>query len=439
MNVDTKTMLLIKFGGLRTVCVDGRSNKLLKLSHCQYVWCLGLCTHSQTCQLTTLCRQVMKLKIMNVDTKTMLLIKFGGLRTVCVDGRSNKLLKLSHCQYTWCLGLCTHSQTCQLTTLCLQVMKLQIMNVDTKTKLLIKFGGLGTVCVDGRSNKLLKLSHCRYVWCLGLCTHSQTCQLTTLCRQVMKLQIMNVDTKTKLLIKFGGLRTVCVDGRSNKLLKLSHCQYVWCLGLCTHSQTCQLTTLCRQVMKLQIMNVDTKTKLLIKFGGLRTVCVDGRSNKLLKLSHCQYVWCLGLCTHSQTCQLTTLCLQVMKLQIMNVDTKTKLLLKFGGVKTVCVDGRSNKLLKLSHCRYVWCLGLCTHSQTCQLTTLCLQVMKLQIMNVDTKTKLLLKFGGVKTVCVDGRSNKLLKLSHYWYTRCLGLCTHSQTCQLTTLCLQVMKL
>ena len=48
------------------------------------------------------------------------------------------------------------------------------------------------------------------------------------------------------------------------------------------------------------MNVDTKTKLLIKFGGLRTVCVDGRSNKLLKLSHCQYVWCLGLCTHSHT-------------------------------------------------------------------------------------------------------------------------------------------
>ena len=167
-------------------------------------------------------------------------------------------------------------------------MKLQIMNVDTKTKSLINFGGLRTVCVDGRSNKLMKLSHCRYMRCLGLCTHSQICEITILCRQVMKLQIMNVDTKTKSLINFGGLKTVCVDGRSNKLMKLSHCRYMRCLGLCTHSQTCQLTILCRQVMKLQIMNVDTKTKLLIKFDGLKTVCVDGRSNKLLKLSHCRY-------------------------------------------------------------------------------------------------------------------------------------------------------
>ena len=33
------------------------------------------------------------------------------------------------------------------------------------------------------------------------------------------------------------------------------------------------------------MNVDTKTKVVFKFGGLEILCVDMRSKKLLKLSH----------------------------------------------------------------------------------------------------------------------------------------------------------
>ena len=37
---------------------------------------------------------------------------------------------------------------------------------------------------------------------------------------------------------------------------------------------------------------------------------------------------------------------------MNVDTKTKAMLKFGILKTLCVDGRSKKQFKLSHYRYI---------------------------------------------------------------------------------------
>ena len=61
------------------------------------------------------------------------------------------------------------------------------------------------------------------------------------------------------------------------------------------------------------------------------------------------------------------------------------------------------------------MGLCTHSHTANFPTLCLYTMKLWIVNVDTKSKLLLKFGSLETVCVDGRSKKLLKLTHYLYS------------------------
>ena len=42
-------------------------------------------------------------------------------------------------------------------------------------------------------------------------------------------------------------------------------------------------------MKLWIVNVDTKAKVLLKFGGLETLCVDRRSKKLLKLPHYRYM------------------------------------------------------------------------------------------------------------------------------------------------------
>ena len=38
-------------------------------------------------------------------------------------------------------------------------------------------------------------------------------------------------------------------------------------------------------MKLWIMNVDTKSKAMLKFGSLETLCVDGRPIKQFKLSH----------------------------------------------------------------------------------------------------------------------------------------------------------
>ena len=37
-------------------------------------------------------------------------------------------------------------------------------------------------------------------------------------------------------------------------------------------------------MKLWIMNVDTKTKVLLKFGSLETVCVDMRPKKASEIA-----------------------------------------------------------------------------------------------------------------------------------------------------------
>ena len=48
------------------------------------------------------------------------------------------------------------------------------------------------------------------------------------------------------------------------------------------------------------------------------------------------------------------------------------------------------------------------------------------MTLDTKAKVLSKFGRLETMCVDGRSQKLLKLPHYSYMSNMGLCTHSHT-------------
>ena len=113
----------------------------------------------------------------------------------------------------------------------------------------------------------------------------------------MKLWIMNVDTKTKVLLKFGSLETVGVDVRPKKLQKLAHYRYMSNLRLRTLSRTINFPTLCLYIMKLWIMNVDTKTKVLLKFGGLQTVRVDRRSKKLPKLPLCTYMSYVGLRTH----------------------------------------------------------------------------------------------------------------------------------------------
>ena len=46
---------------------------------------------------------------------------------------------------------------------CLYNMKLNTVNVDTKAKVLTKFGSLETVCVDMRPKKQAKLPHYRYM------------------------------------------------------------------------------------------------------------------------------------------------------------------------------------------------------------------------------------------------------------------------------------
>ena len=85
---------------------------------------------------------------------------------------------------------------------------------------------------------------------------------------------MNVDTRKKVLLKFGSLETVCVDGRSKKLLKLPHYRYMSNLGLCTCSHIIKFPILCCLVMKLWNVNVDTKAKVLLKFGSLETLLLQ---------------------------------------------------------------------------------------------------------------------------------------------------------------------
>ena len=439
MNVDTKAKVLLKFGSLQTMCVDRRSKELLKFPLGVYMSYKGLCTLSHTNNFPTLCLYIMKLWIMNVDTKAKVLLKFGSLQTMCVDRRSKELLKFPLGVYMSYKGLCTLSHTNNFPTLCLYIMKLWIMNVDTKAKVLSKFGSLQTMCVDRRSEELLKFPLGVYMSYKGLCTLSHTNNFPTLCLYIMKLWIMNVDTKAKVLSKFGSLQTMCVDRRSKKLLKFPLGVYMSYKGLCTLSHPNNFPTLCLYIMKLWIMNVDTKAKVLLKFGCLQTVCVDRRSKKLLKFPLGVYMSYKGLCTLSHTNNFPTLCLYIMKLWIMNVDTKAKVLLKFGSLQTMCVDRRSKKLLKFPLGVYMSYKGLCTLSHTNNFPTLCLYIMKLWIMNVDTKAKVLLKYGCLQTVCVDRRSKKLLKFPLGVYMSYKGLCTLSHTNNFPTLCLYIMKL
>ena len=110
----------------------------------------------------------------------------------------------------------------------------------------------------------------------------------------IKLHSMFVDTKAKVLLKFGSLQTMRVDRRSKKLLKFPLCVYTSYTGLCTHSRTTNFPTLCLYIMKLWIMNVDTKAKVLLKFSSLQTMRVDRRSKKLLESGtlqiHVKHAW-----------------------------------------------------------------------------------------------------------------------------------------------------
>ena len=116
----------------------------------------------------------------------------------------------------------------------------------------------------------------------------------------MKLWIVNVDTRTNVLLKFGNLETVCVDGRSKNLFNLPHYRYMSNLGLCTHFHTINFSILCCLVMKLWIVNVDTKAKVLLKFGSLETLCVDMTLKKKQLLQSLQCLWILGVERHSNS-------------------------------------------------------------------------------------------------------------------------------------------
>ena len=110
----------------------------------------------------------------------------------------------------------------------------------------------------------------------------------TLSLQFTKLQIMNIDTKAKLLFKFNSLQTMYVDSRPKKLLRMSHytdtCATLYMLSRMS------TPTHCRQLTKLQIMIVDTKAKLPFKFGSLESMYVDLRSKNITFDSTTCEIW-----------------------------------------------------------------------------------------------------------------------------------------------------
>ena len=82
---------------------------------------------------------------------------------------------------------------------------------------------------------------------------------------------MNVDMKTKVLINFGVWKMKCVDLSPKKLPKV----YTVPIHVKSTLSYIQMSPQpCRQVTKLQNMNVDMKTKVLIYFGVWKMKCVD---------------------------------------------------------------------------------------------------------------------------------------------------------------------
>ena len=78
---------------------------------------------------------------------------------------------------------------------------------------------------------------------------------------------MNLDTKAKILFRFGSLKTVYVVMRSKIITLPMHVKVV-CMHAYTCSSTCELPLLYRQTTNLWIIDVNPEGKLLFKFSSL---------------------------------------------------------------------------------------------------------------------------------------------------------------------------
>ena len=67
-------------------------------------------------------------------------------------------------------------------------------------------------------------------------------------------------------------------------------------------------------VKQSLTNVDTKIKVMLKFGSLETLSTD-RSKKQFNLPHCRYMSNLGLCTCFHAIKVVLLCLYTKKVLI----------------------------------------------------------------------------------------------------------------------------
>ena len=81
------------------------------------------------------------------------------------------------------------------------------------------------------------------------------------------------------MLKFGSLETLG-DPKSSSSCHITDTCRTW-----DYVHTFTQLTFPHFICRLWIVNVDTKTKAMLKFGSLLTVCVDRRSKKLLKRVH----------------------------------------------------------------------------------------------------------------------------------------------------------
>ena len=104
---------------------------------------------------STMSPELLKLRIMTISIKAKVLIKFGTSEMMCVELRAKSYEMCTICSkcISICEMLflaCTEHTS----TMSPELMKLRIMIINNKTKVLVKFGTSEMMCVELRAKKL---------------------------------------------------------------------------------------------------------------------------------------------------------------------------------------------------------------------------------------------------------------------------------------------
>ena len=138
--------------------------------------------------------------------------------------------------YSECVLICE-----MLTLMCIEhtsnISPVNIMIINIKLKVTIKFGASEMMCVELSSQKLQNIQfavNVKYVKCSHLCVYNTPQSY----RQLMKFKIMIINIKLKVRIKFGASEMMCVELRAQKLRNVWFAVNVKCSHSCSqHTST----------------------------------------------------------------------------------------------------------------------------------------------------------------------------------------------------------